>query len=133
MDREEEDALYDGNWITNLNWVRHDRPPFAEITFGPTLGFEAADVDLGHVIEGVPPEHFEDVLAGMVVGWLQLNVGYVVQMNVGPGRLLLVTMRPEAIPSGTWPGAYMYPAHLVRALVDYAGSGAFRPGLTWNP
>lgn len=124
--REAEDELYDGNWITSLNWVRPDRPPFDGVAFGPTLGFEAAELGLDHVIEGVPPGHFGDVLAGMFVGWVQMNAGYVVQMNVGPGRLLLVTMRPRS-PDDP------YAAHLVRALVDYARSDAFQPDLRWSP
>lgn len=121
-----EQELYDGNWVTNLNWVRPDRAPFAGIAFGPTLGFEAADVALGHVVEGIAPQDFGDVLAGMFVGWLHYNAGYVVQMNVGAGRLLLVTMRPRLSDDP-------YAAHLVRALVDYARSDAFQPRLTWNP
>jgi hypothetical protein len=131
VSREEE--LWDGNWVSNLNWVRHDRAPFAGIAFGPTLGFEAASVDLAHVVDGVPPEHFEDVLAGLFVGWVQRNAGYVVQMNVGAGRLLLVTMRPHAPPDDAPAPPDKYAWHLVRALVDYAGSDAFQPGLTWNP
>lgn len=124
--REAEDELYDGNWITNLDWVRQPHGPFAEVAFGSTIGFEAAEVELGPVVEGVAAEDFGDVLAGMFVGWVQQNVGYVVEMNVGPGRLLLVTMRPRS-------AADPYAAHLVRALVGYAASSAFQPRLTWRP
>ncbi len=126
VSRDAEDRLYDGNWVTNLNWVRRDRPPFSGIAFGPTLGFEADRVALAHVIEGVPPERFEDVLAGMFVGWVEQSAGYAVQMRVGAGRLLLVTMRPLAADDP-------YGAHLVRALVEHAGSDAPPPGLSWTP
>lgn len=120
------EEFYDGNWVSNLNWLRRDRGPFAGLALGPTLGFEAADIALEHVVEGVAPEDFADVLAGMFAGWVQLNAGYAVQMNVGAGRLLLVTMRPRRPDDA-------YAAALVRALVDYAGSDAFRPALSWTP
>jgi hypothetical protein len=120
------EEFYDGNWVTNLNWLRRDHPPFDRLGFGPTLGFEAAEVELGHVVEGIAPGDFGDVLAGFFAGWLQLNAGYVVQMNVGAGRLLLVTMRPRSADDP-------YAQHLVWKLVEYAGSDAFRPGLTWTP
>ncbi len=84
---------YDGNWASNLNWVRKDRPPFRDLSFGKFLGFESLHVAPKAVITGVPAANFSDVLAGMYVGWLHLNSAYVLQMNVGKGKLILCTLR----------------------------------------
>ncbi|MBC8401132.1 MAG: hypothetical protein H8E14_06550 [Candidatus Marinimicrobia bacterium] len=82
---------YDGNWISNFNWIRKGSPPFRGIATEGLLDFEMANLTPEVVLTGIAADYFEDVLAGMFVGWLHLNSGYVVQARIGQGRLLLCT------------------------------------------
>ena len=118
---------YDGNWASSFSWVRHTRQPFAAMGVGPRMGFEAADVIPGRVIEGVPAEFFEDVLSGMFVGWLHLNSGYLVQMQCGTGKLILTTF-PLADQAQMNPYARALLGHLVR----YAASSLCAPRYSWK-
>ena len=115
-------SWYDGNWATNFNWIRTNRPPFQSVYFGRHLGFEAAAVAPARVIAGIPPAHFPDVLAGMFVGWIQLNSGYLVQMRVGQGKLLLCTLNlADAV------GRDPYATSLFNELETYTRSTACAP------
>jgi hypothetical protein len=113
---------YDGNWASNLNWLRPNRSPFREISFGKYLGFEAASIAPNTVITGIPPENFSDVLAGMYVGWLHLNSAYVVQMNVGQGKLILCTFRIAENLSRD-----AYAATVLEKLIVYSRRKEFSP------
>jgi hypothetical protein len=121
-------AWYDGNWASNLNWVRKDAAPFADLGLGPRLGFESAAMELRHVIGGIRPEDFGDVLAGMFVGWVHRSAAYVVRMKVGAGTLTLCTL-----PLGTSWRHDPYAASLLRGLVSAAGTPGNEPRLRWNP
>lgn len=113
---------YDGNWASNLNWLRNDRRPFHDLAFGKFLGFEAALVAPQIVITGVPPAAFSDVLAGMYVGWLHLNSAYMLQVQVGRGKLILCTLRlRENVPHDP------YALMLFHELARYAVSSACVP------
>ncbi len=83
----------DGRWFSNFNWIRVDREPFASLAFGRILGFESQHVAPEHVIQGLAPEQFEDVLSGITYGWLNNNCGLAVQMRVGSGKLIVTTFR----------------------------------------
>ncbi len=116
---------YDGNWASNLNWIRSHRGPFRDLGFGRFLGFESAELAPQTVISGVPAENFSDVLAGMYVGWLHLNSAYVLQINVGKGKLILCTLR---IAENFDRDAYA--AALLGRLIDYSSSKEFTPQIT---
>lgn len=106
---------YDGNWASNLNWLRNNRPPFRDLGVGRFLGFEAEHVAPRTVITGLAAANFSDVLAGMYVGWLHLNSASVLQMKVGQGKLLLCTLRlADAL------GHDPFAALLLNALVKYS-------------
>jgi len=118
---------YDGNWASSLNWVRRDHGPFSEVNFGPVLGMETSVMGLPLVISGIAPDDFDDVLAGMFVGWLRLNSAYVVQMKVGEGKLLLCTL-PLAAQCGIDP----YATSVLAALIRYCAREDLIPGVVWN-
>jgi hypothetical protein len=117
---------YDGNWATNLNWVT-DTKPFKEMGLNKIFGFEIDNVVPNYVVTDIPDENFDDVLSGMFVAWLYLNSGYIVQMNAGEGKLLLVTFdmykNYESDP---------FSATLLNELSNYIQSDLCRPKLQWE-
>ena len=112
----------DGNWISSFLWVRKDREPFKRFPFPTLPGFETQAVTPSAVVDGVPPEHFADVLSGLFYGWIHKNVGTLVQARYGKGKLLICTFSV-----GTTYGKDPYATAFVDALVNYAVSD-FAPG-----
>jgi len=108
----------DGNWISGFAWVRKNQEPFKLIGFDTLTGFETQGVAPSAVVEGVPPEHFNDVLAGMFYGWLNSNVGTLVRARAGKGKLIICTFQ-----LGTAYGSDPYATYLLDALVNYAAVG----------
>jgi hypothetical protein len=112
----------DGNWATNMNWLRDYNPLFNGLSFGNSFGFEIAQTIPDRVISGIPAENYDDVLSGMFVGWLHKNSGYIVQMKKGKGRLILCTF-PIAKNYSTDPFAVVF----LKNLIQYIGSNDFNP------
>jgi hypothetical protein len=117
-----ESEWYDGNWASNVNWIRTERAPFETFSFDKTMGFEASPVAFPMVVEGIPASEFSDVLAGMFVGWLHLNSAYIVQMRVGKGKLILCTL-----PLGVNMRDNPYAASLFDRLARYSISNECEP------
>lgn len=113
---------YDGNWITNFNWVRNSVPPFNEMDMKAFPGFEIAGIMPEQAISNIPGEHFSDVLSGMFVGWIHLNSGYLVQAKVGEGRVLISTYDIASNLMTDPMAGYFY-----TNLLDYMGSEKFQP------
>ncbi|MCJ7503281.1 MAG: hypothetical protein MUP80_09520, partial [Acidobacteriia bacterium] len=111
-----------GNWISSFLWIRKDRQPFTLIGFDTFPGFEMQAVTPSTVVQGLKPESFNDVLAGIFYGWIHLNVGTLVQARCGKGKLLICTFS-----LGTTYGTDPYATYLLDALVQYVVSG-FAPG-----
>ncbi len=107
----------DGNWISSFLWIHRDQEPFKLIGFETFPGFEIQAVNPSAVVQGVPPENFRDVLAGIFYGWLHSNVGTLVQAKCGKGKLLICTFS-LATSYGTDP----YATYLLDVLVNYAVS-----------
>jgi hypothetical protein len=107
----------DGNWISSFLWVRKDREPFKQIGFETLAGFETQAVTPAAVLKGVPPENFDDVLAGIFYGWIHSNVGALVQAKYGTGKLLVCTFS-----LATAYGSDPYATYLLDALMNYAVS-----------
>jgi hypothetical protein len=122
-----EEEWLDGNWATNMNWLREYTALFNGISFGKTFGFEIAQTVPQRVITEVPSENFDDVLSGMFVGWLHKNSAYIFQMNAGNGKLLLCTF-PLADHYSTDPFAKLF----LQNLMDYAQSVDFNPITNWK-
>ncbi len=111
------DSDLDGNWISSFPWIRKTQEPFKLIGFDTLAGFETQAVTPSAVIQGVPAEHFDDVLAGIFYGWIQSNVATLVQAKCGKGKLLICTFS-LASTYGTDP----YATYLLDGLVNYAVS-----------
>jgi hypothetical protein len=108
----------DGNWISSFLWIRKEQDVFKLVGFDTFPGFEMQAVTPSAVVQGVRPEYFRDVLAGIFYGWIHSNVGTLVQARCGQGRLLICTFS-LATTYGTDP----YATYLLDALVLYAVSG----------
>jgi hypothetical protein len=108
----------DGHWISSLLWIRKDRQPFTLIGFETFPGFEMQAVTPSAVVQGVKPESFDDVLAGIFYGWIHSNVGVLVQARCGQGKLLICTFS-----LGTTYGTDPYATYLLDAMVQYIVSG----------
>jgi hypothetical protein len=84
---------WQGDWASNMNWIRQDRM-FAEIPTGGVVDFAFADLTPDHIINGLSPRDFAgDVHAGLFVGWLHHAVALVAERRFGNGRLLISTFR----------------------------------------
>lgn len=112
-----------GNWISDFLWVRKDRAPFTSIGFDTLGGFETQTATPAAVIQGIPPQNFGDVLAGMFYGWIHANVGVLVQAKAGKGKLLICTFS-----LATNYNSDPYATYLLDALVNYVVSD-FEPHL----
>ena len=84
---------YDGNWVTNFNWVNSNRAPFSVVSFDKLLGFEAEAVMPKFVIEGVKAENYDDVMAGIFLGWINKNAALALGASSGDGRAIVTTLR----------------------------------------
>jgi Glycosyl hydrolases family 2, sugar binding domain/Glycosyl hydrolases family 2, TIM barrel domain len=107
-----------GNWISSFLWVHKDRAPFKQIGFETLPGFEIQAVIPNAVVEGVPPEDYDDVISGIFYGWIRSSVGTLVQAQCGKGKLLISTFA-----LGTTYGTDPYATYLLDALMNYAVSG----------
>ena len=116
----------DGRWFSNFNWIRNDREPFARVSFGRILGFESARVVPEYVIGNVPPENFDDVIAGATFGWLQKNSAMALQLRAGSGKMLATTFRFHEY------GTDGYATALLDAMVQYVASPECDPKLQWT-
>lgn len=83
----------DGNWVTNFNWVLPESAPFKDVAMRPLLGFEAAAVTPAFILQGIAPENYDNVLAGIFYGWLNNNSALAVRLPFGKGEALATTFR----------------------------------------
>ncbi|MCF7740280.1 MAG: hypothetical protein K9N00_00660 [Candidatus Marinimicrobia bacterium] len=118
---------YDGNWASNFNWINNNHPIFKDYAFERHLGFEAAYASPEFVVSGIPENNFSDVLAGMYVGWLHLNSGYIVQIKVGQGTMLICTLNLlEQY------GKDPFSISLLNRMLTYLQNGNANPTLEWE-
>jgi hypothetical protein len=118
---------YDGNWASNLNWIRPANPAVGWIPSVPRLGFETSVTGLPLAIGNVPAQSFDDVLAGLFVGWVHNSAGYIVQMAAGNGVVVLCS-----ITIARCVGDDPFAATLFARLVDYAAGSGVVPRLQWS-
>lgn len=84
---------WQGDWASNMNWIRQERM-FGGIPTGGVVDFAFADLTPDHVINGLSPRDFAgDVHAGLFVGWIHHAVALVAERRFGGGRLLISTFR----------------------------------------
>ena len=113
----------DGRWFSNFNWIRTDRPPFAAVAFSRILGFESARVAPTCLIQGVPPEDFPHVLAGITYGWLNNNSALAFEVRVGSGTMLITTFNFRHY------GRDPYCTQLLHAVLEYISGPDCRPAV----
>ncbi|MFP5260489.1 MAG: glycoside hydrolase family 2 TIM barrel-domain containing protein [Blastocatellia bacterium] len=90
---ERQGRRWQGDWASNMNWIRQDQM-FKNIPTGGLVDFAFADLTPEHVITGLSPRDFaSDVHAGLFVGWLHHIVALVAERCYGNGRLLISTFR----------------------------------------
>jgi len=111
------DSTFSGDWISNFLWVRKEHAPFTGIGFDTLPGFETQTATPSAVVKGIPPQNFDDVLAGMFYGWLRPNVGVLVQARAGKGKLIICTFS-----LATTYNSDPYATYLLDALMTYAVS-----------
>ncbi|MDQ6652741.1 MAG: hypothetical protein M3Y84_08340 [Acidobacteriota bacterium] len=116
----------DGNWVTNFNWVRSDADPFREVAVTKILGFESQHIVPRYVIEGVTPQNYDDVLAGVFYGWLNNNSALVVQLRAGKGAFLATTFRFDKY------GDDPFATRLLDAMIDYVDRPGFSPNTEYR-
>lgn len=102
-----------GNWISSFIWVRKASAPFKSLAFDTLTGFETQAITPEAVIQGVPPEEFDDVLSGIFYGWIHSNVATLVQAQAGKGRLIISTFA-----LGSAYGHDPYATELLDAIVN---------------
>lgn len=84
---------WQGDWASNMNWIRQDQL-FGRIPTGGLVDFAFADLTPDHVIVGLNPREFaSDVHAGLFVGWIHHTVALVAERRFGNGRLLISTFQ----------------------------------------
>jgi hypothetical protein len=111
----------EGRWFSNFNWIRSDNHAFSALAFTPILGFESEHVTPNYVLQGIPPDQFEDVLSGATYGWLNLNSALAVQFRAGRGRLVVTTFRFHHY------GSDPYATQLLNAFLRYLAGSACDP------
>jgi len=90
---ERQGRRWQGDWASNMNWIRQDHM-FYHLPTGGTVDFAFADLTPEHVIVGLNPRDFAaNVHAGLFVGWLHHTVALVAERHFGNGRLLISTFR----------------------------------------
>jgi hypothetical protein len=114
---------FDGNWVTNFNWINPNAAPFNEVAFSKLLGFEAASVMPQFIIQGTSGADYGDVLSGIFYGWLNNNAALAVQAQVGNGKAFVTTYRFSEY------GNDPYATHLLDAIIRYASGPQFAPKL----
>jgi len=118
---------YSGDWASALYWARTERAPFRGLNRDHRFGFEVEGMKMPFALRLTDPANFDDVLAGMFIGWVQKNAAFVVQMKVGKGRLVI-----SALPLHWTAATDPYSAMLLQSLKQYVCSSDCRPKWEWS-
>jgi hypothetical protein len=120
---------WEGDWVTNFNWLKHDTlfdriPRTQDSPFpGELMDFQYHRVIPNHVLTGWSPDRdFEEIFAGIVVGWVHSPAAFAAQCRWGDGALLATTFKLESA-FGDDPVATILLQNFIRYLV----SARFRP------
>lgn len=114
---ERDGTIWRGDWIAGFSWVRREGA-FADIPGGPIFDLSFSDVVPHHLLTGFRPWEFgNNVIAGMVCGWVHKPAAIIGEKRVGRGGVVATTFRltREA------PGADPVAAALFDGLVTTAG------------
>jgi Glycosyl hydrolases family 2, sugar binding domain/Glycosyl hydrolases family 2, TIM barrel domain/Glycosyl hydrolases family 2 len=113
---------WEGDWVTNWNWLKHDTlfdriPRTLDSPFpGELMDFQYYKVIPNHVLTGWSQDRdFEDIFAGIVVGWVHSPASLIAQCRWGAGALLATTLKLESA-FGDDPVATILLQNLIRHL-----------------
>jgi hypothetical protein len=125
-------GAYSGGWITSFSWLRpevHTRLNFEGLN---PLSLPFTKVMPTSTILGLPledPAVQEDVLAGMISGWLQHPAAHTVQFRYGAGKVIMTTFGLlQAVQNHRDPVGIA----MLNDLVDYLVSEQCQPSLKAN-
>jgi hypothetical protein len=90
---ERDGTIWRGDWIAGFSWVRR-AGAFADLPGTPILDLSFSGVVPHHLLLGFRPWEFgNNVLAGMVVGWVHKAAAIMGQKRVGRGGVVATTFR----------------------------------------
>jgi hypothetical protein len=120
---------WEGDWVTNYNWLKHTPlfervPRTTESPFaGDLMDFQYYKVIPNQVLLGWNQDRdFEDILSGIVVGWVHSPASFLAQCRWGQGKLLATTLKLESA-FGDDPVATI----LLQDLIAHLMSPRFQP------
>jgi hypothetical protein len=90
---ERDGTIWRGDWIAGFSWVRREGA-FADIPGGPIFDLSFSDVVPHHLLTGFRPWEFgNNVIAGMVCGWVHKPAAIIGEKRVGRGGVVATTFR----------------------------------------
>ena len=90
---ERDGTIWRGDWIAGFSWVRREGA-FADIPGGPIFDLSFSDVVPHHLLTGFRPWEFgNNVIAGMVCGWVHKPAAIIGEKRVGRGGVVATTLR----------------------------------------
>ncbi|WP_449394725.1 glycoside hydrolase family 2 protein [Devosia riboflavina] len=90
---ERDGTIWRGDWIAGFSWVRREGA-FADIPGGPIFDLSFSDVVPHHLLTGFRPWEFgNNVISGMVCGWVHKPAAIIGEKRVGRGGVVATTFR----------------------------------------
>lgn len=90
---ERDGTIWRGDWIAGFSWVRREGH-FAELPGGPIFDLSFSEVVPHHLLTGFRPWEFgNNVIAGMVCGWVHKPAAIIGEKRVGRGGVVATTFR----------------------------------------
>jgi hypothetical protein len=125
-------GAYSGGWITSFSWLRPDVHTRLDFEGLNPLSLPFSKVMPSSTILGLPiedPAVREDILAGMISGWLQHPAAHTVQFCYGAGKVIMTTFGLlQAVQNHRDPVGIA----MLNDLVDYLVSERCQPNLKAN-
>ncbi len=102
---ERDGTIWRGDWIAGFSWVRREGA-FADIPGGPIFDLSFSDVVPHHLLTGFRPWEFgNNVISGMVCGWVHKPAAIIGEKRVGRGGVVATTFRLTREAAGADPVA----------------------------
>lgn len=124
---ERDGTIWRGDWIAGFSWIRREGH-FAAIPGGPIFDLSFSGVVPHHLLTGFRPWEFgNNVIAGMVCGWVHKPAAIIGQKRVGRGGVVATTFRLTCEAPGADPVAAALFDALVASAADLpVDGGTFR-------
>lgn len=123
---ERDGTIWRGDWIAGFSWLRREGA-FADIPGGPIFDLSFSDVVPHHLLTGFRPWEFgNNVISGMVCGWVHKPAAIIGEKRVGRGGVVATTFRLLREEAGSDPVAAALFDGLVRTASELkVDEGAF--------